>query len=325
MAVYTEITDDDLRSFLAEYDIGAPLSLKGIAEGVENTNYLLVTECGPYILTLYEKRTRLEDLPFFLGLMDHLAARGIACPTPVHGRDGAALRTLCGRPAAIVTFLQGMWPRRINPQHCGELGRALAAFHKAGEGFTPTRPNALSVDGWRELLEATRERADEVRRGLAVEIGAEFDFLSAQWPTDLPAGVIHADLFPDNVFFRGEALTGLIDFYFACNDFLVYDLAICMNAWCFEADGAFNATKARALLIAYERERPLGAAEREALPLLCRGSALRFLLTRLYDWLNHPPGAFVKPKDPLEYARKLRFHQGVRGIGDYGFDPAAGS
>lgn len=322
MAVYTEVSDEELEGFLAGYDLGSPLSCKGIAEGVENSNFMLETERGRFILTLYEKRTRREDLPFFLGLMEHLSERGVSCPLPVHGRDGLALREMCGRPAALVTFLSGMSARRITAGHCGALGAALAALHDAGRDFAPTRPNALSLAGWRKLFDETASRADEVRPGLAHELATELAALSAAWPKDLPAGVIHADLFPDNVFFRGDALSGVIDFYFACNDFLAYDLAICLNAWCFEPDGLFNATKARALLSGYERVRRLNEAERAALPLLCRGSAVRFLLTRLYDWLNHPPGAFVRPKDPLEYARKLRFHQGVKSLGEYGLDPA---
>lgn len=322
MAVYTEVSDEDLSAFAAQYELGAVLSCKGIAEGVENSNFLLVTERGPYILTLYEKRTRREDLPFFLGLMEHLAANGIACPLPVAGRDGVALRELCGRPAVIVTFLAGMWPRRIVPQHCAQLGEALARLHLAVGSFGMQRPNALALPGWKNLFVACEARADEVAPGLRDTLAGELAALEAQWPAGLPAGVIHADLFPDNVFFRGDELSGLIDFYFACNDFFAYDVAICINAWCFEIDGAFNATKARLLLTSYRKVRPLSRAELEALPLLCRGSAVRFLLTRLYDWLNHPPGAFVRPKDPLEYLRKLRFHQSVKGLGDYCLDDA---
>lgn len=322
MAVYTEVSAEEIESFAAEYGLGEVLSFKGIAEGVENSNYVLQTEGGSYILTLYEKRVDAADLPFFLGLMEHLAERGISCPVPLHGRDGKALRQLCGRPAALITFLEGLWPRRIQTFHCAALGAALARMHLAGADFALRRPNALSVAGWRPLLESCRDRADEVQPGLAAALEAELAHLEAQWPDALPAGVIHADLFPDNVFFRGEKLTGLIDFYFACNDFFAYDLAICLNAWCFEQDKAFNVTKARLLLQSYSRERPFSEAELAALPLLARGSALRFLLTRLYDWLNHPEGAFVKPKDPLEYWHKLKFHQGVRGPGAYGLDPA---
>jgi homoserine kinase type II len=318
MAVYTEVPDGELEAFLTQYEIGRVVSCKGIAEGVENSNYLLRTDQGSYILTLYEKRVARADLPFFLGLMDHLASRGIACPTPLKGSDGEALRELCGRPAAIVSFLEGVWPRRPTARHCQLLGEQLARFHLAGSDFALRRPNNLSLAGWRTLVEATAERADEVRPGLAERLARELAVMEQGWPADLPAGVIHADLFPDNVFFLGDRLSGLIDFYFACNDFFAYDLAICLNAWCFEPDLSFNATKARLLLSSYRRQRFISADELAALPILARGSALRFLLTRLYDWLNHPAGAFVKPKDPVEYLRKLEFHARVDGVGAYG-------
>ena len=320
MAVYTEVSDEDLAAFVDQYDIGRVVSYKGIAEGVENTNYLLQTSEDSYILTLYEKRVARDDLPFFLGLMEHLADQGIACPTPIHGRDGMALRELCDRPAAIVTFLQGMWPRRIAPRNCQLLGEAMAAFHLAGQSFALTRANNLSVDGWRPLYALCAERADEVEAGLAKFLDAELATLEADWPAGLPAGVIHGDLFPDNVFFLDDRLSGLIDFYFACNDAFAYDLATCLNAWCFEPDGSFNITKARLMLKAYRKVRPITADELDALPLLARGSAMRFLLTRLYDWLNHPEGAFVRPKDPREYLQKLRFHRGIPGPGAYGLD-----
>ena len=320
MAVYTEVGDEELARFVAEYDLGRVTSCKGIAEGVENSNYLLHTERGGFILTLYEKRVSAADLPFFLGFMDHLARAGFPCPTPLHARDGQALRILCGRPAAIVTFLEGLWPRQIGLQHCRPLGEATARMHLAGASFAMRRANALALEGWRSLFEACAARADEVQLGLEALIRAELDHLGPRWPKGLPEGVIHADLFPDNVFFLNERVSGIIDFYFACNDFFAYELAICLNAWCFERDGDFNATKARALLNGYRSARPIGAAEIAALPILARGSALRFLLTRLYDWINHPAGAFVKPKDPLEYARKLRFHQAVKGPGAYGID-----
>jgi len=320
MAVYTEVFDEDLQAFLEHYDLGQVTSFKGIAEGVENSNYLLRTTKGSYIMTLYEKRVRPEDLPFFLGLLDHLAGRGIRCPTPLQGRDGEALRQLCGRPAVIVSFLDGLWPRRILPAHCQKLGHAMAKMHLAGADFALSRKNDLSVAGWRPLFESCAPRADQVQQGLAEELSEELTHLEEAWPEDLPAGVIHADLFPDNVFFLADELSGLIDFYFACNDFFAYDLAVCLNAWCFEPDRAFNITKARLMLQAYRQVRPFSDQELEALPLLARGSALRFLLTRLYDLLNHPPGALVEPKDPIEYWHKLRFHQDVRGPGAYGLD-----
>lgn len=321
MAVYTEISDEEFDAFMRGYDLGAVLSVKGIAEGVENSNYLLVTEKGQFILTLYEKRVDPADLPFFLGLMDHLAARGITCPTPVHDRSGRVLNRLANRPAAIVTFLSGRWVRRPKAEHCAAVGEALARLHRAADGFAITRPNALSVSGWRPLFEMCGGRADEVQTGLAREIEAELDFLEANWPAGLPSGVIHADLFPDNAFFLGTRLSGIIDFYFACTDALAYDVAVCLNAWCFEPDRSFNVTKARALMGAYRAVRPLSAAEAAAMPVLARGAALRFLLTRLHDWLRVPPGALVTPKDPVEYLYKLRFHQEVSDLAGYGVDP----
>ncbi|MDK9697072.1 MAG: homoserine kinase [Siculibacillus sp.] len=319
MAVYTEVSDEELEAFVAGYDIGTVSSFKGIAEGVENSNYLLRTSRGQYILTLYEKRVNPDDLPFFLGLMEHLAERGLGCPLPVHDRAGGALGTLAGRPAAIVTFLDGMSARRPTARHCGLLGEALARLHLAGADFGIRRPNALSMPSWRPLWERSRARADEVAPGLGADIETELDYLEARWPKDLPAGVIHADLFPDNVFFLGDRLSGLIDFYFACDDFLAYDVAICLNSWCFEQDLSFNLSKGQALLDGYTRVRPLSEGELALLPMLARGSALRFLLTRLYDWLNVPPGALVKPKDPLEYHRKLRFHRSVPDATGYVF------
>jgi homoserine kinase type II len=319
MAVYTDVAADELAEFLSGYDIGGLLSYKGIAEGVENSNFLLHTSAGYFILTLYEKRVAKDDLPFFLGLMTHLARHGISCPQPLKNKSGEALGALAGRPAAIINFLEGVWPRKPNSAHCAGVGQALARMHLAGRDFGLSRANALSVSGWRPLFGAAQPRADELQHGLCGFIAAELDHLeSGIWPKNLPQGVIHADLFPDNAFFLGERLSGIIDFTFACNDFLAYDVAICLNAWCFEADHSFNVTKARAFLGAYGRERELSDAEQDALPLLARGAALRFLLTRLVDFLNVPKGALVRPKDPLEYARKLRFQQSVHSMRDYG-------
>ncbi len=318
MAVYTEIPDDEFDAFMESYDLGAALSCKGIAEGVENSNFLVVTEAGQFILTLYEKRVAAADLPFFLGLMEHLAAKGINCPTPVHDREGKALKHLAGRPAAMVTFLSGMWVRRPQAAHCAAVGGALAELHLAGVDFAITRRNALTVDGWRPLYEQCGGRADTVAMGLAAEIERELDWAETAWPSDLPRGVIHADLFPDNVFFLRNRLSGLIDFYFACNDMLAYDVAVCINAWCFESDGSLNITKAQALLSGYIAVRRLSDAEIDALPTLARGAALRFLLTRLYDWLTVPDDALVVKKDPLEYYRKLRFHRSVADASAYG-------
>ncbi|NKC34237.1 homoserine kinase [Falsiroseomonas selenitidurans] len=325
MAVYTEVSDEALRAFLAEYEIGGLLAFRGIAEGVENSNYALRTERGDFVLTLYERRVDPAELPYFLGLMDHLARRGLACPTPVPGRDGVALRELAGRPAAICTFLEGVWPRRVRPEHLAPLGEALARLHAASADFAGSRPNALGPSGWAPLLEACRARGEEVQPGLMAQLEAQLAAILAAWPRPgaLPAGQIHADLFPDNVFFLPDAagrpqVSGVIDFYFACTDLLAYDIAVCLNAWCFEPDGGFNLTKARALMGAYQTVRPLAAAEAAALPVLCRGAAIRFLLTRLYDWTHTPADALVTRKDPLEYLRKLRFFAQVESPGAIG-------
>ena len=318
MAVYTEVSDEAVAAFLADYDIGSIVAFRGIAEGVENTNFSLRTTGGDYILTLYEKRVDPDDLPWFLGLMEHLARRGISCPRPVHGQDGIALRQLCGRHAAITTFLPGVWPRRVRPAHCGPVGGAVAALHLAGADYRPRRRNALGPAGWRPLLDHLRGPAEAVRAGLAAELYAALSAILEAWPGDLPVGHIHADLFPDNVFFLDGRLSGLIDFYFAATDILAYDLAVCINAWCFEPDHSLNVTKARAMLSAYDATRPLSSAERAALPVLCQGAAIRFLLTRLYDWLHTPPGALVTRKDPVEYLHRLRFHLAARDEHAYG-------
>ena len=323
MAVYTEVSDDELARFIASYGLGSLLSYKGIAEGVENTNYLVHATAGTFILTLYEKRVDPKDLPFFLGLMEHLQARGVSCPLPVRDSNGNMLNELGGRYAALVTFLEGVWPRKPAAEHCLELGRALARMHIAAEGFALKRTNALGLSGWRPLYDKFSARAGEILPGLDTLIGKELNDLDASWPKDLPEGIIHADLFPDNVFFINSKLSGLIDFYFACNDMLAYDIAICINAWCFESDYAFNVTKGRELLKGYNDVRPLTAAECGAMPMLARGAAMRFLLTRSYDWLNTPKNALVARKDPFDYVRRLRFHQNATSIADYGGDVPA--
>jgi len=318
MAVYTEVTDEALVEFLRRYDIGSVVAFRGIAEGVENSNYALKTSQGDFILTLYEKRVAPEDLPWFLGLMEHLASRGLSCPLPVRTRDGVNLVPLAGRIAAITSFLPGVWPRRVAVEHCEPLGAALAQLHLAGMDFAPARKNALGPDAWAPLLQKSLGRADEVQLGLSAKLSRDLDRIIASWPAGLPVGHIHADLFPDNVFFLDGRISGVIDFYFAATDIFAYDVAICLNAWCFERDFSFNVTKSRALLRGYMAHRELSAAERAALPVLSQGAAMRFALTRLYDWLNTPEGALVTRKDPLDYERRLRFHLTARDASAYG-------
>ncbi|WP_374829848.1 homoserine kinase [Paenochrobactrum pullorum] len=318
MAVYTDINEVELAAFLSDYNIGTLTSYKGIAEGVENTNYLLHTTTGAFILTLYEKRVNPQELPFFLKLMQHLSAKGLECPQPVVANNGEMIGELAGRPAAIVTFLEGMWLRKPAVEHCEALGGGLAQMHLAGQSFTMERKNGLTVDNWRPLWQQSLAHSEKIEPSLIEETEADLTYLEANWPQDLPRGVIHADLFPDNVFFLNDKLSGFIDFYFACTDILAYDVAVCLNAWCFEKDHSYNQTKGAALLRGYNSVRPLSVAETEALPVLSRGAALRFMLTRLYDWLTVPDGTFVVKKDPMEYARKLRFHRQVVNASEYG-------
>jgi homoserine kinase type II len=317
LAVYTDLTDEELSALLALYDLGNPLSFKGIAEGVENSNFLLETETGRFILTIYEKRVARGDLPFFMAMMEHLAARGFPAPRPMHTRAGEALAEVRGKACAIITFLNGLSPKKPSATQCRAAGEALARMHKALEDFKGERGNALGHDAWAPLIEPRLALAEQLRPGLRDAISADLQVVSS-WPSDLPRGVIHADLFPDNMLFMGDRIGGAIDFYFACTDFLAYDLAVCLNAWCFEERGAFNITKGQAMIAGYEKVRALSAEERAALPTLARGAALRFFATRLHDWTETPAGALVRPKDPLEYADKLEFHRRAKSAADYG-------
>ena len=309
MAVYTDIAEQDLETFLADFDVGRPTIFKGIAEGVENSNFLLETEAGRFILTVYERRVRRDELPFFLDLLSWLAAHGFPSATPIPDRQGRTLGTLKGKPAALVTFLPGLSVRRPDVARCREAGEGLAWLHQAAEGFAGRRVNDLGQPAWNRFFAPLASAADALKPGLAAVIQSDLDELESFWPRSLPEGIVHADYFPDNVFFLGGAFAGAIDFYFAAWDALAYDVGVALNAWCFEADGGFNVTKAGAFLSGYQRRRALGHAELAALPVLARGAAMRFFLTRLADWGATPPGSLVRPKDPLEYERKLAIHR----------------
>ena len=319
MAVYTELSQNEIQDFLRAYNLPLLLKAEGIKAGVENTNYLLeFTDRSKLILTIFEKRVNENELPFFINLMD-LLANYIPSPTPIRTQNGEIITRVKEKPATLVSFLQGKSVTNIITKNMSELGKYMAKMHLAGQNYAVTRKNNLSIVGWEELLTKINGRADEISAGLTDELSDELKEISANWVSDLPRGIIHADLFPDNVFFNSDNnLTGIIDFYFACNDFLVYDLAICLNAWCFEKDLQFNITKAKAMLRAYNEVRPLSEIELAAMPILARGAALRFLLTRSYDWLFPANGALVTPKNPLEYLSKLRFHRKVKHHSEYG-------
>lgn len=309
MAVYTEVTDQELTDFLTRYDIGALIKKTPIAEGVENSNYRVETDQDIFILTLFEKRTRAEDLPFFMDLKAHLATKGLSTPSPVPMKEGGVISTLAGRPAAVITFLKGRPVMEPKGEECAAFGGAVAALHEAVGDFTQTRDNPLSLKGWRPLADLCRARANECAQGLAELVEDELTALEKNWPQDLPHGVVHADLFPDNIFFVDRKISGFIDFYFSCSDFFAYDLAIAVNAWCFDKNGNFLQNNAVKLVEAYQSKRALSEAEIAAFPILLRGAGLRFLLTRLYDWLNQAPDALVTVKNPLEYRDIILFHR----------------
>ncbi len=313
MAVYTQVSDAALADFLSEYDIGFAQSFKGIAEGVENSNYFLETSTGKFILTLFEKRVNETDLPYFIDLKRHLAASGFPCPEPIVAKNGNILGTLEDRPALIVSFLSGLSVKYPNAAQCRELGAAMARMHAALSDFELTRANDLGPADWPKLWNGRAGSANSLRAGLSTDIDADIAAIAAAKPMslDLPRGTIHADLFPDNVFFSGDAFAGVIDFYFSCTDALAYDIAVCLNAWCFNAMGSYDLEKGRALLEGYQGVRKLKTSELDALPILSRGAALRFFLTRLVDWTETPQDALVRPKDPLEYARKLDWHRSL--------------
>lgn len=318
MAVYTKVSDSQLSALLQEYDIGEATQLKAIEQGIENSNYFLTTDQGRYVLTIYETRVNYEDLPFYLNLMEHLADKNIPCPIPISTKTGKTLSKINGRPCAIISFLNGKSTRIIRNPHLEELGKNMAMMHIAASDFNMKRDNNFALKSWGSLFNSIKLQADEIKPGLAVEIENQLGHLSINWPSSLYSGIVHADLFPDNVFFEDGKLIGIIDFYFACNDYLMYDLAICLNAWCFENNNEFNITKAKLLLSAYNKVRKISEEELQALPILASGAAMRFLLTRLYDFFNPVAGALVQPKDPLEYLHKLRFHNAVKSHTEYG-------
>ncbi len=312
MAVYTKLSDPEISTLLRQYDIGTLLRAEGITQGVENTNYLLEVQKGEtharYILTLFEKRAEPEALPFFMGVMREMAEAGIPSALPIAQSNGEVLAQCKGKHAAIVEFLEGKAVTVPNLAQMASLGAMLARMHEAAESSKLMRKNALSLEGWFALYEKTAAQLDSITPGLNALVGAQLQALAKEWPQELPRGVVHADVFPDNVFFTGDDVSGVIDFYFACHDAFAYDLAITINAWCFDATRQFVPERKDALLAAYEKVRPLSDAEKQAMPVLLRGAAIRFLMTRSHDKIFHDENAQVVPHDPMEYVEKLRFY-----------------
>ncbi len=320
MAVYTQLGGEALARLIAEFDVGALRSAKGIAEGVSNSNWLIETARGRYILTMYERRVEVADLPFFLGLLDHLAARGCPVPATIHDREGNAFRMVEGKAAALIEFLPGVSPSEPTPAQARAVGAALAQMHLAGGDFAPRRENSVGPAEWQRLAAMCGTGGlASIDPALPALVARELPAVLNAWPSGLPIGAIHADLFPDNVLLLGDEVTGLIDFYFACTDLLAYDVAVTHAAWCFDAAGErFDPALSAELLAGYESLRPLTVSERDALPLLARGAALRFLLTRAYDWLNPPPDALIMPKDPRAFAGRLEFYADPANRGVFG-------
>ncbi|HEU4650147.1 MAG TPA: homoserine kinase [Croceibacterium sp.] len=325
MAVYTTLSAARLAALIAHYDVGELVSAKGIAEGVSNSNWLIETSRGRYILTMYEARVEVADLPFFLGLLDHLAAKGSPVPRTIHDREGAAYRLVGGKAVALIEFLPGISVDEPSPAQARAVGAALAGLHLDAADFPGKRANSLALQQWHDLLAGCgQDGLRAIDPGLPGLVERELLYLTANWPQGLPRSVIHADLFPDNVLLLGDAVTGLIDFYFACNDITAYDLAVTHSAWCFAKDGAFKPAIAEALVAGYVARRPLGDAEWQALPLLARGAAMRFLATRAYDWLHTAADALVTRKDPMDFARRLAFYAD-HGHGAFPGLPGAGA
>ena len=309
MAVYTHLSADDLETLIGEYEVGELVSAKGIAEGVSNSNWLVETTSGRFILTMYEHRVDAADLPFFLGLLDHLSAKGSPVPRTIHDRAGAPFRLIDGKAVALIEFLPGVSIDTPRPAQARAVGEALAGIHLAAADFRELRENTMGLAAWRKLLGDCGDRLSEIDGGLPDLVARELDFLETNWPDDLPRSVIHADLFPDNVLMLGNRVSGLIDFYFACTDIMAYDLAVTHAAWSFGADDSFRPAIGEALVAGYHARRPLPSEAWAALPVLARGAAMRFLASRAYDWLHTPPDALVTRKDPMVFARRLQFYE----------------
>ncbi len=322
MAVYTKLTINEIKDFFSKYNLGKFLNYKEIKEGIENTNYFIQSEKGKFILTIYEKRVEENDLPFFIGLMKNLFEKKYPSPEPIINRNGNYISEISGKKAAVVSFLNGESKKNLTADNCKEVGINTAKLHLITKGLVAKRENKLSINSWKKIYNKVKKDCSKIHPNLAEAIEKNLDQIEKKWPKNLPAGIIHADLFPDNIFFKEEKLSGIIDFYFSCNDFYAFEIAICLNALCFEGKKenlSFNVTKAKKFIDGYSSIRKISEEEKKSLKILCQGAAIRFLLTRVFDYLNLTEGAIVKIKDPIEYLKRLEFHDNVKNYQDYFF------
>ena len=322
MAIYTKLSENNLKEFFLKYNLGKLLNYKGIKEGIENTNYFIQTDKGKFILTVYEKRVEEKDLPFFMGLMKNLFDANFPSPEPIINKNGNYVTEISGKKAAVVSFLDGSAKKNLNPNDCHKIGIQAAKLHLITKNLTGKRENKLSVNSWRKIYKKVQKDCSRIHLNLTKTIEKNLDEIENNWPKNIPSGIIHADLFPDNIFFKNDKLTGIIDFYFSCYDFYVFEIAICLNALCFEGQKenlSFNVTKAKKFIDGYSSIKKLTEEEKKSLKILCQGAAMRFLLTRVFDYLNLTEGALVKIKDPVEYLKRLEFHNSVKDYQDYFF------
>ncbi len=322
MAIYTKLTENNLEEFFLNYNLGKLLNYKGIQEGIENTNYFTQTDKGKFILTVYEKRVEGKDLPFFMGLMKNLFDANFPSPEPIINKNGNYITEIFGKKAAVVSFLDGSSKKNLNPNDCYKVGIQTAKLHLITKNLSGKRENKLSVNSWRKIYQKVQKDCSKIQQNLTKIIEKNLDEIENNWPKNIPSGIIHADLFPDNIFFKDDKLTGIIDFYFSCYDFYVFEIAICLNALCFEDQKenlSFNVTKAKKFIDGYSSIKKITEEEKKSLKILCQGAAMRFLLTRVFDYLNLTEGALVKIKDPIEYLKRLEFHNSVKNYQDYFF------
>ena len=322
MAIYTKVSKNDLTEFFSKYNLGKVENFHGIKEGIENTNYFIQTSKNKFILTIYEKRVQEKDLPFFMSLMRNLFDSNFKSPEPIINRNGNYITEIVGKKAAVISFINGNSKKNLTPENCKEVGSEIAKMHMITKNLAAKRKNELSIDSWKKIYQNVKEACFKIHPQLSKIIEENLVEVEKNWPTNLPAGIIHADLFPDNIFFNKNKFNGIIDFYFSCNDFYAFEIAVCLNALCFEGTKenlSFNVTKAKKFIDGYSKIRKISDDEKNSLKILSQGAALRFLLTRVFDYINLKKGAIVKIKDPIEYLKRLEFHNNVKNYQDYFF------